>query len=34
LPRIGREDVRYLIQGMRDRHLRSIATCKALIRAP
>ena len=34
LPRIPREDVRYLIQGMRDRHLRSIAACKALVRAP
>jgi nitronate monooxygenase len=34
LPRIPREDVRYLVQGMRDRHLRSIATCQALVRAP
>lgn len=34
LPRIPREDVRYLVQGMRERHLRSIATCKALVRAP
>lgn len=34
LPRIPREDVRYLIQGMRDRHLRSIAACKTLVRAP
>ena len=34
LPSIPREDVRYLVQGMRDRHLRSIATCKALVRAP
>jgi nitronate monooxygenase len=34
LPRIAREDVRYLVQGMRDRHLRSIATCEALLRAP
>ncbi len=31
LPRIPREDVRYLIQGMRDRHLRSIATCEKLV---
>jgi len=33
LPRIGREDVRYLIEGMRERHLRSIATCKSIARS-
>ena len=33
LPRIPREDVRHLIQGMRDRHLRSIAACEAVVRA-
>lgn len=32
LPRIGRQDVRYLVEGMRDRHRRSIATCEALCR--
>ena len=30
LPRIGRQDVRELIQGMRERHLRSIAACEAV----
>jgi hypothetical protein len=30
LPRIPREDVRYLIEGMRDRHLRSIAACEPI----
>jgi nitronate monooxygenase len=34
LPRIPREDVRYLIEGMRDRHLRSIAACEPIARAP
>lgn len=34
LPRIPREDVRYLIQGMRDRHLRSIAACEAIAKKP
>ena len=34
LPRIPREDVRYLIEGMRDRHLRSIAACEPITRAP
>lgn len=33
LPRIPREDVRHLFQGMRDRHLRSIAACEAVVRA-
>jgi len=28
LPRIGRQDVSELIQGMRERHLRSIAACE------
>ena len=30
LPRIKREDVRRLIEGMRDRHRRSIAACEAV----
>mgnify|MGYP006196266527 CR=1 FL=1 len=34
LPRIPREDVRYLIEGMRDRHLRSIAACEPIARTP
>ena len=34
LPRIPREDVRYLMEGMRDRHLRSIAACEPIARAP
>ena len=34
LPRIGREDVRYLIQGMRERHRRSIAACEAIAKKP
>lgn len=34
LPRIPREDVRYLIQGMRDRHRRSIAACEAIAKKP
>jgi len=34
LPRIPREDVRYLIQGMRDRHRRSIAACESIARSP
>jgi nitronate monooxygenase len=32
LPSIPREDVRYLIEGMRDRHRRSIAACAAIVR--
>ena len=32
LPSIPREDVRYLIEGMRDRHRRSIAVCEAIVR--
>ena len=32
LPSIPREDVRYLIQGMRDRHRRSIVACEAIVR--
>ena len=30
LPRIPREDVRWLFQGMRERHRRSIAACEAV----
>jgi len=33
LPRIQREDVRRVIEGMRERHGRSIAACEALARA-
>ncbi|HZM33147.1 MAG TPA: DUF6306 domain-containing protein [Burkholderiales bacterium] len=33
LPRIPRDDVRNLIQGMRERHLRSIAACEAVVRS-
>jgi len=33
LPRIPREDVRYLIEGMRDRHRRSIAICESIARS-
>jgi len=32
LPRIPREDVRRLFEGMRDRHRRSIAACEAVVR--
>ena len=32
LPRIRRQDVHSLIEGMRERHGRSIAACKALLR--
>jgi len=31
MPRIGREDVRSLFEGMHRRHRRSIATCQSLI---
>jgi len=32
LPRIRRQDVHSLIEGMRERHRRSIATCESLLR--
>ncbi|MGQ0544318.1 MAG: DUF6306 domain-containing protein, partial [Betaproteobacteria bacterium] len=32
LPRIPRQDVRYLIEGMRDRHRRSIAACEEVLK--
>jgi hypothetical protein len=34
LPRIQRPDVRSVIEGMRERHSRSIAGCKSLVRSP
>ena len=34
LPSIPREDVRYLIEGMRERHRRSIAACEAIAKKP
>jgi hypothetical protein len=33
LPRIGREDVRSLFEGMHKRHRRSIATCESLLKS-
>ncbi len=33
LPRIPRDDVRYLVEGMRDRHRRSMAACEAICKA-
>ena len=32
LPRIKRQDVRSVIEGMRDRHLRSVASCESVAR--
>jgi uncharacterized protein DUF6306 len=32
LPRIPRDDVRRLIEGMRDRHARTVETCQSLLK--